>query len=335
MATKPAVSIVVPVYNEAPNAEALIVELRETLDRLTPVTEVIVVDDGSSDETFALLGSAVDDDPRFRLVRLRKNFGQTAALAAGIDHANGEVIVTMDGDLQNDPADIPRLLATLDAGYDVVTGWRKDRKDPFLSRKVPSMIANVIIGATTDVHIHDHGCGLKAFRAEIAKSLKLYGEMHRFITEIASDVGANVTEIPVHHRPRTRGTSKYGISRTVRVILDLLTIKFLSGYSTRPIHVFGFVGMLATILGVGITGVLGFERIFLGVELADRPLLLLGLLLILGGVQLVTLGLLGEMLARTYHESQSKPIYIVREVRQAVPPDTVAPPVPSTADRAR
>jgi glycosyltransferase involved in cell wall biosynthesis len=328
------VSIVVPVYNEAPNAEALVLELRDTLDRLTPSTDVVLVDDGSSDETFALLASAVDDDPRFRLVRLRRNFGQTAALAAGIDHAEGDVIVTMDGDLQNDPADIPRLLATLDAGYDVVTGWRKDRKDPFISRKLPSIIANVIIGATTDVRIHDHGCGLKAFRAEVAKSLKLYGEMHRFITEIASDVGANVTEIPVNHRPRTRGTSKYGLSRTIRVVLDLLTIKFLSGYSTRPIHVFGFAGMLATIAGVGITGVLGFERIFLGVQLADRPLLLLGLLLVLGGVQLVTLGLLGEMLARTYHESQSKPIYMVREIRQATS-DMIAAPVSTTGERAR
>ncbi len=313
----PAVSIVVPVYNEAPNAEALVLELRETLDRLTPSTEVVLVDDGSSDETFALLAAAIDDDQRFRIVRLRRNFGQTAALAAGIDHATGGIIVTMDGDLQNDPADIPRLLAMLDAGYDVVTGWRKDRKDPFISRQLPSIIANGIIAATTQVRIHDHGCGLKAFRAEVAKSLRLYGEMHRFITAIAGDVGANVVEIPVHHRPRTRGTSKYGISRTVRVVLDLMTIKFLSGYSTRPIHVFGSVGMLATIIGVTITGVLGLERIFLGVQLADRPLLLLGLLLVLGGVQLVTLGLLGEMLARTYHESQAKPIYMVREVRQA------------------
>jgi len=327
----PTVSIVVPVYNEAPNAEALVLELRETLDRLSPSTEVVLVDDGSTDETFALLAAAADDDPRFRIVRLRRNFGQTAALAAGIDHAVGGIIVTMDGDLQNDPADIPRLLAMLDAGYDVVTGWRKDRKDPFLSRQLPSIIANAIIAATTHVRIHDHGCGLKAFRAEVAKSLKLYGEMHRFITAIAGDVGANVVEIPVHHRPRTRGTSKYGISRTIRVVLDLMTIKFLSGYSTRPIHVFGFVGLLATLLGLGITGILGFERIFLGMPLADRPLLLLGLLLVLGGVQLVTLGLLGEMLARTYHESQAKPIYMVREVRQAV----IAAPVSTAGERVR
>jgi glycosyltransferase involved in cell wall biosynthesis len=327
----PQVSIVVPVYNEAPNAEALVLELRETLDRLTPTTEVVLVDDGSTDETFALLAGAADDDARFRIVRLRRNFGQTAALAAGIDHARGEVIVTMDGDLQNDPADIPRLLAMLDAGYDVVTGWRKDRKDPFLSRQLPSIIANAIIGATTQVPIHDHGCGLKAFRAEVAKALKLYGEMHRFITAIAGDLGANVVEIPVHHRPRTRGTSKYGISRTIRVVLDLLTIKFLSGYSTRPIHVFGFAGLLATIAGLLITGVLGFERIFLGTQLADRPLLLLGLLLVLGGVQLVTLGLLGEMLARTYHESQAKPIYMVREIRE-LPVSTAES---SAAERAR
>ena len=313
----PQLSIVVPVYNEAPNAEALVAELRGALDRLTLTSEVVLVDDGSSDETFALLAAASADDPRFRIVRLRRNFGQTAALAAGLDHAEGAIIVTMDGDLQNDPADIPRLLAALDAGADVVTGWRRDRKDPFLSRQLPSIIANVVIGATTNVRIHDYGCGIKAFRVEIAKSLKLYGEMHRFIAAIAGDLGATVAEIPVNHRPRLRGTSKYGLSRTIRVVLDLLTIKFLSGYSTRPIHVFGTVGLLATFIGLGITGVLGAEKIFLGMELAARPLLLLGVLLVLGGVQLVTLGLLGEMLARTYHESQAKPTYTVREVRHA------------------
>ena len=315
----PYVSIVVPVYNEAPNAEALVGELRGAVDRLTVTAEIVLVDDGSHDDTFARLVDAVGGDPRFHLVRLMRNFGQTAALAAGFDHATGEIIVTMDGDLQNDPADIPRLLATLDAGYDVVTGWRRDRKDPFLSRRLPSMIANSIIGATTNVSIHDHGCGLKAFRADIAKSLKLYGEMHRFITAIAGDLGAVVTEIPVNHRPRLRGQSKYGISRTVRVVLDLLTIKFLSGFSTRPIHVFGTFGLITMFTGLLITGILGLEKIFFGIELAGRPLLLLGVLLVLGGVQLVTLGLLGEMLARTYHESQGKPIYRLREVRTAAP----------------
>ncbi len=311
----PYLSIVVPVYNEAPNADALVAELRATIDRLSVSVEVVLVDDGSVDDTFARLVDAVGGDSRFHLVRLMRNFGQTAALAAGLDQSSGEVIVTMDGDLQNDPADIPRLLATLDAGYDVVTGWRRDRHDPFLSRRVPSMIANAIIGATTNVSIHDHGCGLKAFRADIAKQLKLYGEMHRFITAIAGDLGAAVTEIPVNHRPRVRGQSKYGISRTVRVVLDLLTIKFLSGFSTRPIHVFGTFGLVTMMTGLLITGVLGIERIFFGMELAGRPLLLLGILLVLGGVQLVTLGLLGEMLARTYHESQAKPIYRLREVR--------------------
>jgi len=315
----PQLSVVVPVYNEAPNAEALVQELRATLDRLTLTAEVVLIDDGSTDETYALLVAAAGSDPRFRLVRLRRNFGQTAALAAGLDHATGNIVVTMDGDLQNDPADIPRLIAGLDAGADVVNGWRRDRKDPFVSRQLPSIIANAIIGATTNVRIHDYGCGIKAFRAETAKSLKLYGEMHRFIAAIAGDLGANVTEIPVNHRPRLRGKSKYGLSRTIRVVLDLLTIKFLSGYSTRPIHVFGFFGMIATLLGVGITGMLGIEKILFGVPLADRPLLLLGILLVLGGVQFVTLGLLGEMLARTYHESQAKPIYTVREVHQAVP----------------
>jgi len=316
----PQLSVVVPVYNEAPNAEALVGELRATLDRLTLTSEVVLVDDGSTDETFALLAAVCAADPRFRIVRLRRNFGQTAALSAGLDHASGGIIVTMDGDLQNDPADIPRLVAALDAGADVVNGWRRDRKDPFLSRQVPSIVANAIIGATTNVRIHDYGCGIKAFRVEIAKSLKLYGEMHRFIAAIAGDLGATVTEIPVNHRPRLRGSSKYGLSRTVRVVLDLLTIKFLSGYSTRPIHVFGFLGLIATLVGLAITGVLGVEKLLFGVTLADRPLLLLGILLVLGGVQFVTLGLLGEMLARTYHESQAKPIYTVREVRQADPP---------------
>ena len=320
----PHLSIVVPVYNEAPNAEELVTELRGTIDRLTVTCEVVLVDDGSDDDTFARLVEVVGNDARFHLVRLMRNFGQTAALAAGLDHASGEIIVTMDGDLQNDPADIPRLLATLDAGYDVVTGWRRDRKDPFLSRRLPSMIANGIIGATTNVSIHDHGCGLKAFRADIAKSLRLYGEMHRFITAIAGDLGAAVTEIPVNHRPRLRGQSKYGISRTVRVVLDLLTIKFLSGFSTRPIHVFGTFGLVTMFTGLLITGILGLQKIFFGIELAGRPLLLLGVLPVLGGVQLVTLGLLGEMLARTYHESQGKPIYRLREVRTAAPQSPAA-----------
>jgi glycosyltransferase involved in cell wall biosynthesis len=325
----PKLSIVVPVYDEAPNAEALVSELQATADRLRLTTEIVLVDDGSHDDTYARLVAAAGDDPRVHLVRLMRNFGQTAALAAGIDHATGEIIVTMDGDLQNDPADIPRLLATLDAGYDVVTGWRRDRKDPFVSRRLPSMIANAIIASTTNVSIHDHGCGLKAFRADVAKSLKLYGEMHRFITAIAGDLGAAVTEIPVNHRPRLRGQSKYGISRTIRVVLDLLTIKFLSGFATRPIHVFGTFGLLTMITGLLITGMLGLQRIFFGVELAGRPLLLLGILLVLGGVQLVTLGLLGEMLARTYHESQGKPIYRVRETRTGAAPPAYATGVPA------
>ena len=257
----PELSIVVPVYNEAPNVEPLVAELRATVDRMTQSTEILLVDDGSSDTTFALAVEATRDDSRFRLIRLRRNFGQTAAIAAGIDHSEGAIIVTMDGDLQNDPADIPRLLATLDEGFDVVTGWRHDRKDALVSRKIPSQIANVIIGAVTSVKIHDHGCGIKAFRGEMARSLRLYGEMHRFITAIAGDLGARVAEIPVHHRPRRRGQSKYGLSRTVRVLLDLLTIKFLSGFATRPIHVFGTAGLLTTIAGVGITGFLGIERI--------------------------------------------------------------------------
>lgn len=306
-------SVVVPVFNEAGNIGELCQELKAVLAEMGGRSEVILVDDGSTDGTFGELKAAAAGDDRFVIVRLRRNFGQTAALSAGIDASSGAVVVTLDGDLQNDPADIPRLVRKLEEGYDLVVGWRRFRRDPFLSRQLPSILANRVISAATQVKLHDYGCGLKALRGELARQLRLYGEMHRFIPAIVADLGAAITEIEVNHRPRQRGRSKYGISRTARVLLDLVTVKFLSSFATRPIHVFGTGGLVAFGAGCAITGFLGAQKLFLGTELSRRPLLLLGILLIVTGVQLITLGLIGEMLVRTYHESQAKPIYLVRE----------------------
>lgn len=308
------VSVVVPFYEEEEAIVAFFAELMPVLDALPLKSEVIAIDDGSSDETFARLAAERARDPRIKVIRFRRNFGQTAALAAGFAHATGNVVVTMDGDLQNDPADIPRLLAKLDEGFDVVSGWRHDRQDDAVTRILPSRIANAIISSATNVQLHDYGCGIKAYRREITSGLKLYGEMHRFLPAIAGDLGARVAELPVNHRPRTVGRSKYGLSRTVRVVLDLMTVKFLSDFATRPIQVFGLLGLLAAGIGSVLMLVLGIERIFFGVELADRPIVLLAILLIVTGLQFITFGLLGEMLARTYHESQGKPIYVIRDL---------------------
>jgi len=307
-------SVVVPFFNEEAAVEKFFAELMPILDRQGGRCEVIAVDDGSNDRTFDELAAARRRDGRISVIRFRRNFGQTAALAAGFAHARGRVIVTMDGDLQNDPADIGRLVAKLGEGYDLVSGWRRERKDDFIVRTLPSRVANWLISLATQVKLHDYGCGIKAYRREIATSLKLYGEMHRFIPAMAGDLGAVIAELPVNHRPRTLGRSKYGLSRTVRVLLDLLTVKFLSDFSTRPIQVFGLIGAFAAIVGSVLTLYLGFERIVLGVRLANRPIVLLAILLVLTGLQFVTLGLLGEMLARTYHESQGKPTYVVREL---------------------
>jgi glycosyltransferase involved in cell wall biosynthesis len=311
--TRP-LSVVVPFYEEEEAIDAFFAELMPVLDRLGLDAEVIAIDDGSTDATFAKLAAAHERDARVKVIRFRRNFGQTASLAAGFAHASGDVIVTMDGDLQNDPADIPRLLATIDEGWDVVSGWRHDRQDDALTRILPSRIANAIISSATNVKLHDYGCGIKAYRREIACGLKLYGEMHRFLPAIAGDLGARVTEIPVNHRPRTVGRSKYGLSRTVRVVLDLMTVKFLSDFATRPIQVFGLLGLLAATCGSMLLLYLGFEKLVLGVELGGRPIVLLAILLVVTGLQFITFGLLGEMLARTYHESQGKPTYVVREL---------------------
>jgi len=308
------VSIVIPVYNEAENVAALVQELAAAVAPLPGSKEFVIVDDGSTDGTGAALERLCRQEPALTVVRLSRNFGQTAALAAGIAHAAGAVIVTLDGDLQNDPADIPRLIAKLHEGYDLVNGWRVDRQDTFVTRRLPSLLANRLISFTTRLKLHDYGCPVKAFRGDLARSLRLYGEMHRFIPALAGDLGATIAEIPVNHRPRTRGRSKYGLGRTVRVLLDLVTVKFMTSYLTRPIHVFGLPGIVATAAGALLTLYLGIERLLLDVALADRPILSLGILLLLVGVQFVALGLLGEMLVRLYHESQGKPVYVVRAV---------------------
>jgi glycosyltransferase involved in cell wall biosynthesis len=307
------VSAVVPVYNEVENIEALHRVLREVLERTGRNWEIILVDDGSTDGSSEVIREICDRDERVRMIRFRRNFGQTAALAAGLEEARGAVILTMDGDLQNDPADIPVLLSKIDEGYDLVNGWRRGRRDPFFSRRLPSLIANKMISWITGVRLHDFGCTLKAIRREIAADLRLYGEMHRFIPAIAQQVGASVIEVPVRHHPRKAGSSKYGIGRLFRVIVDLITVKFLSEYSTRPGHAFGLFGLVALVVGSSVTGYLVLEKILFRTDLAGRPLLLLSIFLVIIGVQFVTMGLIGEMLSRIYHESQRKPIYTIRE----------------------
>jgi len=310
-------SVVIPVRNEAPSIGDLHSELTATLAASGRSYEIIVVDDGSTDESFDKLVRLQAIDPHLRLIRFRRSFGQTAAFAAGFDHARGRYIVTMDGDLQNDPADIPELVNGLERGADIVCGWRKNRQDAFVSRRLPSTLANGLISAVTGVRLHDYGCSLKAFRAEIVKTMKLYGEMHRFLPAIASEQTSNIVEMVVKHRPRRHGESKYGIGRTMRVVLDLLTVKFLLSYSTRPLQIFGLVGVTLAGIGGAITGGLVIGRLLEAVSLTKHePLLLLGILLVSAGFQLITLGLLAEMQARTYHESQNKPIYVIREVRQ-------------------
>ncbi|HKJ64463.1 MAG TPA: glycosyltransferase family 2 protein [Desulfopila sp.] len=308
------VSVVVPLYNEEGNVRELYNELKTVFTEAKINHELVFINDGSTDSTGEILQELHKNDQCVTAVNFRRNFGQTAAMSAGFDYARGEIIVTMDGDLQNDPADIPRLLEKLSMGYDVVTGWRHDRKDPFVSRKLPSMIANKIISYITGVFLHDYGCTLKAFRREITDQIKLYGEMHRFIPPIVSGMGATIAEVKVNHRPRKHGTSKYGISRTIRVILDLITVKFLLSYSGRPLHVFGMIGLLTFFFGSFLLVFLGIQRQFYGIPMGDRPLLMMAVLLVFIGIQFVTIGLISEIQVRTYHESQNKPIYFVKNV---------------------
>ncbi len=310
---RPTLSIVVPVFNEEQNVPLLAEEIRLALDPHGIEYEVVAVDDGSTDGTWARLENVRAQDPRWILVGLRRNFGQTAAMSAGFDHARGDVIVTLDGDLQNDPADIPRFLH-LAKDHDVVSGWRRHRRDPFLTRRLPSWLANWLISRVTGVRLHDYGCTLKAYRREVVEHLHLYGEMHRFIPAIASWMGISLVEVETHHRARRFGRSKYGLARTLRVVLDLMTVKFLLSFATKPIQVFGLLGVGAAGAGFAIGGYLSVLKLVFGFEIGGRPLLFLGVLLILLGVQLIVMGLLGEMLVRVYHESQRKPIYMVKRV---------------------
>ncbi len=308
------ISIVIPVYNEEENIKQLYAELCEMANSSGLHCEFVFVDDGSRDRTVPLLAQTAAGDARVRVVVLRRNFGQTAGLAAGFDYAQGEVVVAMDGDLQNDPAAIPQMIAKLDEGYDIVAGWRKNRQDRMLTRKIPSLLANRLISKTTNVKLHDYGCTLKVFRAEVVKNLNLYGEMHRFIPALAAQMGVRIAEVPVNHRARLYGQSKYGISRTFRVVLDLLTVNFFLGFATRPIHMFGGIGLLSGGLGLLMLSVLAVQRLVFDMSIGSRPALLVGVMLVLIGLQFICFGLLAEILVRTYHESQGKRIYAVREV---------------------
>ncbi len=313
----PQLSLVIPIYNEEESLPHLLAELQPILANIGRTYEILCIDDGSRDGSFAELKKLRQQDDRVRIIRFRRNFGQTAAFAAGFDRALGDVIITMDADLQNDPADIPRLLEKIDEGYDVVSGWRVERwkegLGSLVKRKIPSATANWLISASTGVDLHDYGCALKAYRREVIKNIRLYGDLHRYIPAIASYIGVTVTEVPVRYRTRQFGKSKYGLGRIPRVLLDLLTVRFLLSYSTRPIQIFGLLGLLSSGLGILIGIYLSAVKLLYGEALAERPLLLLGILLVMVGVQLVTMGLLGEMVVRTYHESQGKPIYNIRE----------------------
>jgi len=308
------ISVVIPIYNEEENVTLLYDELTEVMKSMACSYEILFVDDGSTDSTLSILQSMQAADQRIVVVKFRRNFGQTAAMSAGFDYSSGDVIITMDGDLQNDPRDIPRFIQKIGEGFDVVTGWRHDRKDAFLNRRLPSIIANKIISWTTGVDLHDYGCTLKAFRKEVIKNIHLYGEMHRFIPAIASGMGISFTEIKVNHRARQFGTSKYGISRTIRVVLDLITVKFLLSYATRPIQIFGLLGVISGTAGFLIALIMTIQRQFFDIPLSDRPMLLLAIVLIFVGIQFISIGLIGELQARTYHETQKKPVYYVKEV---------------------
>jgi glycosyltransferase involved in cell wall biosynthesis len=319
------ISVVIPVYNEEDNVAEGFREVTGVLASTGRPYEIIYVDDGSRDATVSRLLECAGSDSHLQLIQLRRNFGQTAAMAAGFDHARYEIVIALDGDLQNDPAEIPAMVAKLEEGYDLVAGWRKERRDKFISRKLPSMLANRLISWATGVRLHDYGCTLKVMTSEIAKSLRLYGEMHRFIPALANEVGARIVEVPVNHRERKFGKSKYGISRTIRVILDLLTVKFLLGYSKRPIHLFGLVGVGSAGIGALLLTKIAWDRFVGHIPAGNRPLLSLGVMMVIIGLQFLVFGLLAEVLARTYYESQNKKIYVVRRVFTAREGDDTAP----------
>ena len=306
-------TIVVPVFNEEENLPELCRQVFPLLDRQPFAAEVIFIDDGSRDGSFALLRAVAGQEARARVIRFARNYGQTAAMAAGFAAAQGEVVVPLDADLQNNPGDIPRLLAKINEGYDVVSGWRQARQDRFLSRRLPSLLANRLISAITHVRLHDYGCTLKAYRREVLDKINLYGELHRFVPALAFQVGARVTEIPVDHRPRLAGISKYGIDRTLRVVLDLVTVKFLLKYATRPLQLFGKWAFGAGLLSLLTFALMLWMKYSEGLSMNRNPLLILSALLLFSAVQFIALGLLGELVTRTYHEVQDKPIYTIRE----------------------
>jgi len=313
------VSLIVPLFNERDNVSELAATVETVMDASGMSYELLMIDDGSTDGTGELLRQLQKMHPHLKIIQFRRNFGQTAAMAAGFKHARGEVIVPLDGDLQNDPADIPKLIARLEEGYDVVSGWRRKRQDKLFSRIIPSRLANFLIGAITGVKLHDYGCTLKAYRKEVVEHLNLYGEMHRFIPAIAHWTGARVTEVEVNHRPRARGRTKYGLSRTIKVILDLVTVKFLGSFSTKPLHIFGGIGMLSLFASFLSGAVVLYQKFLLIPSLAmnRNPLLILTAMLMMMSAQFLLMGLMAEMLCRTYHESQNKPTYTILKIYEA------------------
>jgi glycosyltransferase involved in cell wall biosynthesis len=307
-------SIVVPIYNEAESVETLVQAIADAVRETQLNYEIICVDDGSKDGSTEVLTNLARRRIDLKAVILRRNYGQTAAMAAGFETAGGKVIVTLDGDLQNDPADIPMLLAKLNEGYDLVSGWRKNRQDAALTRLLPSKIANLIIARVTGVKLHDYGCSLKAYRSELIADMNLYGELHRFLPALAFIEGARITEVPVRHHARRFGKSKYGLGRTIRVVMDLMTVFFMKKFLTRPMHVFGLGGLISLATGIAMGTYLTIVKLFFNQNIGDRPLLILAVLLILTGVQLFCFGLVTELLMRTYHESQRRPIYRIRDI---------------------
>lgn len=306
-------SVVIPIYHEQDNITPLYEELSAALNALNLRYEVIAVDDGSRDASFARLKDVHASDPRWQIIQFRRNFGQTAAMAAGFTHSRGAVVVTIDADLQNDPRDIVKLLAKMDEGYDIVSGWRQDRKENFLMRRLPSMTANWLISRSTGIVLHDYGCTLKAYRHEVAHGVRLYGDLHRFIPAVASQMGVRVAEVPVSDRPRIHGKSKYGISRTFKVFLDLIGVVFFLSYFNRPLRIFGAAGLVTSLIGGLMLLYLSYVKLVLGLDIGERPLLILGVLMVVLGVQLMSTGLIADMVMRTYHESRNEPVYHVRE----------------------
>ena len=308
------ISIIIPVFNESESIEYLLDEVLNVMLSNKLNFEIIVVNDGSQDATPNVLDELAIKIKELSVISLRTNYGQTAAMAAGFDNSNGEVVITLDGDLQNDPNDIPKLISHINEGYDLICGWRYDRKDKLINRRIPSKIANKLIANVTGLKLHDYGCSLKAFRKEILDDIKLYGELHRFLPVLAKIEGAKIKEIKVNHRSRKYGSSKYGIDRTFRVLMDLLTVWFMTKFLTRPMYGFGFVGIISILVSLGMTSYLFIIK-FLGNDIGNRPMLMFALILGIAGVQLFSFGLLGELLIRTYHESQNRPIYRIRKIQ--------------------